>query len=67
MIVFIYIVLSWSYTVIQLFIQFLLIMELMSRVEHGSSVELRNRVELGSRIELEREQSWRVGKSKLVR
>ena len=61
MIVFIYIVLSWSYTVIQLFIQFLLIMELMS------SVELRNRVELGSRIELEREQSWRVGKSKLVR
>ena len=61
MIVFIYIVLSWSYTVIQLFIQFLLIMELMS------SGELRNRVELGSRIELEREQSWRVGKSKLVR
>ena len=42
-------------------------MELMSRVEHGSSVELGNRVELGSRIELEREQSWRVGKSKLVR
>ena len=53
MIVFINIVLSWSYSVIQHFIQFLLIMELMSRVEQGSSVELGSRIELESRAELE--------------
>jgi hypothetical protein len=52
MIVFINIVLSWSYSVIQHFIQFLLIMELMSRVEHGSSVELGSRIELESRAEM---------------
>ena len=52
MIVFLYIVLSWSYTVIQLFIQFFRIMELMSRVEHGNIVELGSRIELESRAEL---------------